>query len=93
MKANKERRSRSETARLNLSRRPYYIAITVILVCAGFEAYGPALHGPFVYDDFALPYYSLSFPKWQLMSWINGVRPLLMLSYWVNFVLSGRATY
>jgi hypothetical protein len=93
MKAKKKRTCRPETAQLGKSWRPYYIAITALLVCAGFEAYGPALHGPFVYDDFSLPYYSLFFPKEHLTEWINGVRPLLMLSYWMNFLLSGRATY
>jgi hypothetical protein len=93
MKAKKKRRCRPETAQLGRSWRPYYIAITAIIVYTGFEAYGPALHGPFVYDDIALPYYSLFSPNGHLIEWIKGVRPLLMLSYWMNFLLSGRATY
>jgi len=92
MTAKKKRRSRPEAAQLGRSWRPYYIAITAILVYAGFEAYGPALHGPFVYDDFTLPF-SSPFSNGHLMEWINHVRPLLMLSYWMNFLLSGRATY
>src|ERR1700674_2329195 len=93
MKAKKKHRRRPENPQSARSSRPYYFAITAILVYAAFEAYGPALHGPFVYDDFGLPYYNPLFPTLRLMEWINGVRPLLMLSYWTNFLLSGRTTY
>lgn len=68
----------------------YYLAAVLIVVWAAFEVYSPALHGPFVYDDFSLPYYNPLFHTQRLLNWIGSVRPLLMLSYWVNFQLSGR---
>src|ERR1700704_5728494 len=72
---------------------PYYAAVTAVLVYIACEIYGPALHGPFVYDDFSLPYYNPLFPNQNLSAWIAGVRPLLLLSYWLNFHFSGRETF
>ena len=50
-----------------------------------FEAYGPALHGPFVLDDLYLPYTDPDAPRLPLLSWLRFQRPLLMFSYWLNF--------
>jgi len=72
---------------------PYYWIIVAVTVYIAFEAYTPALNGPFVYDDFGLPFYNRFFPVERLTAWISGVCPLLMLSYWFNFELSGRTTY
>ena len=71
----------------------YYFAVTAILACVAFEVYGRALHGPFLYDDFSLPFYKPRFPTESFSAWIAGVRPLLMFSYWINFQLAGRDTY
>ncbi len=68
----------------------WYFAAVAIFVFAAFELYGPALHGPFVYDDFSLPYYNRLFHTERFVNWVGNVRPLLMLSYWINFQLSGR---
>src|SRR5262249_31404360 len=51
------------------------------------------LHGPFVFEDFGLPFYRPGFPTEAFTVWIGSVRPLLMLSYWTNFQISGRLTY
>jgi tetratricopeptide (TPR) repeat protein len=52
-----------------------------------FWAYGPAMHTGFLFDDntqqFAMP--SASQP---LSSWIGPVRPVLMVSYWLNSQIS-----
>jgi hypothetical protein len=63
------------------------------LVYAAGQAYGRTLHAPFVFDDFNLPFYRRDFPTESFLAWIGGVRPLLMLSYWANFQISGRDTY
>jgi hypothetical protein len=70
--------------------RSYYFVIAALVIYAVFQVYGPALRGPFVYDDFSLPFYNPYFPTASLSAWITGVRPLLMFSYWANFQLSGR---
>src|ERR1700680_2339801 len=90
MKAKKKNKSDASPPSKATASHPYYLAIVAILVYAGFEAYRPALHGPFVYDDFSLPYYSPLFDTGHLISWITTVRPLLMFSYWINFQLSER---
>ena len=51
--------------------------------------YGPALNGPFLFDDHALPYASAAAAERPLAEWISVVRPVLMFSYWVNGRLLG----
>jgi tetratricopeptide (TPR) repeat protein len=50
-----------------------------------FEAYGPALHSPFVLDDLYLPYADVNAPLIHLSDWLRFPRPLLMFSYWLNY--------
>jgi tetratricopeptide (TPR) repeat protein len=50
-----------------------------------FEAYGPALHSPFVLDDLYLPYADSLGPVYKLTDWLHQQRPLLMFSYFVNY--------
>ncbi len=57
-----------------------------------FEVYGPALNGPFVYDDVYLPFMNPYMLDKPLSIWAN-VRPLLMASYFVNFKMSGIEPY
>jgi tetratricopeptide (TPR) repeat protein len=63
------------------------------LFFAAVEVYGRVLHSPFVFDDFVLPYYKRGFDTESFIAWVGNVRPLLMLSYWFNFQISGRDTY
>src|SRR5262245_32231666 len=65
-------------------------AALVAALVLGFIVYGPALQGPFVFDDFALPFRHPDFRSESLRDWMASVRPLLMLSYWFNYQLSGR---
>ncbi len=59
---------------------------------AVFTVYGPALSGPFVYDDVYLPFMNPYMLDKSLKVWAN-VRPLLMASYWVNYQSSGIEPY
>ena len=54
-------------------------------------AYWPALQGPFVFDDLYLPFVDPAFAGAGLRAWVTGARPVLMLSYWLNFQASGTA--
>lgn len=55
-----------------------------------FEAYGPALHSPFVLDDLYLIYTDPTAPEIPLFHWLRFQRPLLMFSYWLNFQAGGQ---
>src|SRR6185503_10304033 len=70
---------------------PYALGFVIALALA-FEVYGPSLNGPFLFDDQYLPFSVSTFPVNSLYAWIAGVRPLLMMSYWVNYQLSGLQT-
>ena len=64
----------------------------VFAIFAVFQVYGPALHGPFLFDDLYLP---MNVPAWAYGSFLDslhGVRPMLMASYWVNNQLAGTDT-
>lgn len=54
-------------------------------VIAVFFVYGPAMSGPFLLDDSYLPYRLDDFANAPLRDWMRGLRPLLMLSFWMNF--------
>src|SRR5260370_16087221 len=59
---------------------------------AVFQVYGPALHGPFLFDDSYLP---MNVPMWAHGTFLNSLRrvlPLLIASYWVNGNLGGTDT-
>jgi protein O-mannosyl-transferase len=65
-----------------------FLAAAAVAVIVVFWAYGPVIHGDFVFDDYALAY---TLPGTaSLMEWIRNVRPVLQLSYWLNFQLSGQ---
>jgi len=93
--ASKKRPSRkaeaAEVAVAARQRRPWwpYAAAAVAGLFFVFWAYGPSMRGPFLFDDnFALP--DANAP---VSSWIHGVRPLLMCSYWLNARSAGGDTY
>src|SRR5262249_5383202 len=52
---------------------------------------GPALNGPFLYDDSYLAYTLPSYANLPLKAWIAGVRPLLMFTFWLSFQQGGSA--
>ncbi|MDR3703484.1 MAG: tetratricopeptide repeat protein [Candidatus Sulfopaludibacter sp.] len=71
------------------SRWPFLVAAAVALI-AVFLAYGPALHGEFLFDDYALSY---TLPTAASDAPAIGVRPVLQLTYWLNSQLSGDDTF
>jgi hypothetical protein len=58
----------------------------------GAALHSSALHGRFIFDDDALPFRQ-GLQNASLRAWVAGVRPLLMLSYWVNYRISGSDPY
>jgi tetratricopeptide (TPR) repeat protein len=56
---------------------------------AAFWVYGPALNGPFVFDDQALPFFSPHYAEQPLWLAIKGVRPFLMFTFWLNNRVAG----
>jgi protein O-mannosyl-transferase len=70
-----------------VSPRPFpwhWVGAGVAALCLVFWAYGPALHGPFVFDDAGLPFSHPEFDS-SLKAWIgSGARSLLLFSYWLN---------
>lgn len=96
MKTNKRNHPAHPAKRLHsqFTLKPWHIiaasaAATVVI----FVVYGPALNGPFVFDDMYLPFYSLHFGETALKDAMHGVRPLLMVTYWINHRLSGLEPY
>jgi hypothetical protein len=67
------------------------LAVAGLLVV--FEAYGPSMNGDFVLDDLYLPFKYPHAEQITLWNWLNGARPVLMFSYWLNFRASGLETF
>jgi Tfp pilus assembly protein PilF len=83
--------ARKPAATSRPSRWPLFAALAGALALV-FWAYGPAMHGPFLFDDNILPFALPSFAQ-PLRMWITGLRPLLMFSYWANVQISGSDTF
>ena len=65
------------------SRWPY-VLVALAAVILVFWAYGPAMSGPFLFDDTALPFALPNF-KAPLADWLKAdLRPVLFFTYWVN---------
>ena len=47
------------------------------------------MHGTLLFDDFHLPFADPKASQMTARFWLGGVRPLLMLTYWANFLISG----
>jgi tetratricopeptide (TPR) repeat protein len=60
---------------------------------AAILVYGPALNGPFVFDDQYLPFFSPHYAEQTLLQAIKGVRPLLYFTFWVNNRVAGTEPY
>jgi protein O-mannosyl-transferase len=73
------------------SRWPVFAAIAAALAVV-LWAYGPAFHGPFLFDDTTLPFALPAFAD-PLISWIRSDRPVLMFTYWLNARISGSDPY
>src|SRR5947208_15688649 len=77
----------AETARKRPDKRWGLYAAAGAALIAVWWAYSPALHGPFLFDDNILPF-PLSGATASLSAWTAGVRPLTMITYWINARLS-----
>src|SRR5580698_10312028 len=73
------------------SRWPVFAALAAALVVV-LWAYGPAFHGPFLFDDQTLPFALPGFAD-PLINWIRSDRPVLMFTYWLNARISGSDPY
>ena len=69
--------------------RWHYWAALGAAALAVFIVYWPAIEGPFVFDDLYLPFTGQEFANAPLTSWVAGLRPLLMFSFWINYKISG----
>lgn len=70
----------------------HWAAGAFLLLLVAFEVYSPALNGEFVFDDSYLPFLMPNVANAPLKYWL-GVRPFLMISYWLNFQSSGLNPY
>ena len=59
-------------------------AAAFIALVLAFQAYEPALGGPFLFDDHYLPFRLPAWSQMPLSAWMSSVRPMLMLSFWLN---------
>jgi tetratricopeptide (TPR) repeat protein len=51
--------------------------------------YLPALSAPFLFDDLSLPFIVPGYEKVPLAGWLNLMRPMVTLSFWMNFQIHG----
>jgi tetratricopeptide (TPR) repeat protein len=94
MKTKKREREvrRVEPAAAATPRQWIWFAAAACAVIAAFWAYGPALHGPFLFDDVTLPFSLPGFSQ-PLGVWLRRLRPGLMFTYWVNAQIGGDNPY
>lgn len=69
-----------------------YVVGLLLATFITFEVYGPALSGEFLFDDQYLPFLMPDVQNAPLRAWL-GVRPFLMISYWLNYTSSGLTPY
>src|SRR5262249_672824 len=71
----------------------YHIVWVVFAAMAvGILLYSAALRGGFVFDDEVLPFRRTTQNE-ALGAWLSGVRPFLMFTYWLNYLISGQDAY
>jgi protein O-mannosyl-transferase len=87
MKSKKREARKAPPARTGGDSRLVWAAVGAALV-AVWWAYGPALHGQWVFDDTALPFLHPHM-KARFTPLSPGVRPVTMLTYWLNVKASG----
>jgi tetratricopeptide (TPR) repeat protein len=62
-------------------------AVGVLALLLVFQVYAPALNGGFVWDDLSLPFFAPDITP-DIGRFVRDLRPLLMLSFWVDFRLA-----
>lgn len=91
----KKRKQSSKALAVDARRSPWIYAL-VIAACALialFVVYRPALGGPFVFDDNTLVFRDPNVAARSFRGWLIGVRPLLMISFWMNYRVWGEEPY
>ncbi len=92
MRKQREKPSASPPVAVAASQTWYFLAgLGAALLCA-FEIYSPGINGPFVFDDLTLPFSGQHAADLPFRAWL-GVRLLLMITYWLNYRLSGESTF
>jgi protein O-mannosyl-transferase len=71
----------------------FWIKLFAACLILGGLAYLPSLSGPLIFDDFHLPFSDPNAARMPAHFWIGGVRPMLMASYWLNYLISGTQTF
>jgi hypothetical protein len=66
---------------------PWAAALAALVIV--FGVYGPALNGAFVFDDRYLMFMSPAVAQRTFLDWITGNRPMLGLSYWLDYQHAG----
>lgn len=97
MAASKRQRARPDAAVPPQETRPGWSLWQIAAALLGslilvFEIYGPALSGPFLLDDGYQFFGRPDVAYMNLSHWLNNVRPLLNLSFYINYQLSGTNT-
>jgi protein O-mannosyl-transferase len=70
----------------------HYAAALMLSSMTALWVYGPAIRGEFLFDDSYLPFLVPNIAEGPLRAWL-GVRPFLMISYWLNYQSSGLDPY
>jgi protein O-mannosyl-transferase len=78
-----------ETRKSPAAAYKYVWAGLALAFCAALFIYGPALTGPFVYDDAVQRYAKIAEANESLGEWLKGLRPLLSFSFWLNHAIFG----
>ncbi|HUE00300.1 MAG TPA: tetratricopeptide repeat protein [Bryobacteraceae bacterium] len=82
------RRKAIETPEMPADKRQLTVTRVVAACAIALFVYGPALTGPFVFDDTA-QFYGRPAEEQPFIAWIGGLRPLLNFSFWLNHLLFG----
>ncbi|HEX4228350.1 MAG TPA: tetratricopeptide repeat protein [Bryobacteraceae bacterium] len=68
-------------------------ALATAALIVAFLIYGPALNGPFLFDDRYLPFLDRHLIGRPFSAWLIGLRPFVNLSFWFNAAISGSDTW
>lgn len=71
---------------------PWFLGLAVALFLV-LAVYGPAIGGPFLYDDRYLPFMVPGIASAPLAAWLHSMRPFLMLTFWMNFQIGADNPY
>jgi Flp pilus assembly protein TadD len=87
-------KDKAQPARAEPKLKAWHVLAGVLLAAVvAFEVYQPAINGPFLFDDNYLPFTHPDYKDYPLRAWLIGARPMLMLTYWVNYQSAGAEPY